>query len=789
MPTAAPKYEYGDVLNPAGYVNNGEITLLDGNFLVKGSINTVIKKGPTAKVGKVMWRGGTTLIGAPMTVSNGMDGSCDWLTSSAGKISLRSYPNNLEIFHAGAWVTLLQGFGNRSKMQFTTWWDNVEKLDKLLFCNGTNQVGEWSGGITTIASVSSSTLTKAGYMSVSTLTFNKAAGTIVDSSAGFLTALFKAGDVITITGSASNDDVYTIYTVTANTIVVGEVGSLTDEASGASIILQYENGGTWDGARFLVGGMTLYSASTIAFVAGTADTITDSANGFLQKGFYVGQSITVTGSSHAGNNRPFTIVTIAQGTLTLNTNNVLTDESAGTVFTLSTSRGVTIDGNNFYYTGGETTGTLTGLILNPTGIVNPGDLAIQTVRWNRPVFLATTEIDLIEQYQNYVFYGSNSSQTVNMSESNDFTQDIQNSPRIPGDGAQFNLTAAPTAFAPTEGNMWISCGKDDWFEIVFTQTTTSQTAGDLTVSVVTETVTTTKLKTSPGEAAVGQGAVFRVRDGVSFLSFEKAIEQLLQLQVVPRPTAAPISDDIKDDLDSYDVTGAQGVYFERNLWITLPAEGLVIIFNYQYGFWHPPQQGFFTRLAVIEINGVEKMCGHSGAVNETYILDFFDGLDGNRRDGFNPASQSSDNGAPINHVAAFGYQNYGMRFWQKGFSRLAAELILGLSTTVTDEIVYDYQGARGIRIFNISSSDPLLTFGQSSSAAIGQNPIGYFPIGNYLGDGSNTVKTKVIWTTPFNNFFETQRIFSSSSIDDYAEILGYGANVQKSDNEPVAIIR
>jgi hypothetical protein len=922
------------------------------------------------KTGKVIWRGGTTLLGAPKTQTNGIVGSFDWLTSSAGKISMRSYLNQLEfLYNSSTWTQLLTGFQNRSNMQFTTWWDANEEIDKLLFCNGTNKVGEWSGALVKIASVTATTLTKQGYLA-STYTFNASANTITDSNSGFVTAGFSVGEKITITGSQSNDGVYTVGVVTASTITVQEAGSITNESplpytastiafvnggssndtitstataptytsseiefvlpntgygpndaivdlssgfltafpalgvggyitvtggtnagltfqvksvsaqvivlnsvgaltaeiSGTSItltasagfltafpglsagdfikvsggtnngavvqvtavsvgtitlasigvvtneiagtaitltvvpVLQLETGGSWDAARALTTGQNYYTASTIALVnnsgGGTADTITDSANGFLNNGLYAGQTIIV---QSGGAQTIVTLASITKGTLTLTQSGVLTNTSAGSSITLLQSRGFTINGQNYYYTGGETTGTMTGLVVSPVNNVTAGMLAIQTVRWNSPAFLTTYEIDNISQAQNYIFYGSDSSQLVRMSNSSNFCTNTTNSPREPGDGADFYLTGSSPVFAPTlsgsgtsgnpTGSMWISCGEDDWFEVVFTQTTTQETSGDETISVITESVTPTKLQTSPGEGAVGQGAIFRVRNGVSFLSYEKVIEQLLQLQVVPRPNAAPISDDIKDDLDSYDVTGAMGVYFERNLWITLPAEELVLVYNEQYGFWQPPQQGFFTRLAIITINGVDTICGHSGDCNETHTLDYFDGLEGNRRDGYNPSATTDYNGAPINHVAAFGYMNYGMRFWQKDFSRVAAELILGLSTTVSDEVVYDYQGARGLRNFNISAQDAALTFGISQSSSLGQNTFGYFPLGNYLGDGSNTVKTRIIWTTTSRAFFEMQRIFSSSAIDDYAEILAYGVNVEASDNEPVAIIR
>lgn len=76
-------------------------------------------------------------------------------------------------------------------------------------------------------------------------------------------------------------------------------------------------------------------ATTIAFVEGgaSADTITDSGNGFLTTnddatyGFYAGQTITVSGST--SNDGTYTIDTATAGTLTLVSTDDLTAESAG----------------------------------------------------------------------------------------------------------------------------------------------------------------------------------------------------------------------------------------------------------------------------------------------------------------------------------------------------------------------------------------------------------------------------------------------------------------------------
>lgn len=76
------------------------------------------------------------------------------------------------------------------------------------------------------------------------------------------------------------------------------------------------------------------AAITIAFHENTpsADTITDSGNGFVAAGFEDDDKITVTGT--VGNDGDYTIDTVAAGTLTLVAGDDLADEGVGTSFTI-----------------------------------------------------------------------------------------------------------------------------------------------------------------------------------------------------------------------------------------------------------------------------------------------------------------------------------------------------------------------------------------------------------------------------------------------------------------------
>lgn len=80
-----------------------------------------------------------------------------------------------------------------------------------------------------------------------------------------------------------------------------------------------------------------YTATTIAFVSGTPDTLTDSANGFVTAGIQVGDTLTVSGDSVGGNNIAITVAAVTAGTITTTTTAIV-DDAAGDTVTLTSTR-------------------------------------------------------------------------------------------------------------------------------------------------------------------------------------------------------------------------------------------------------------------------------------------------------------------------------------------------------------------------------------------------------------------------------------------------------------------
>lgn len=536
-------------------------------------------------------------------------------------------------------------------------------------------------------------------------------------------------------------------------------------------------GGIAEIARFTGTTLTMkgnVTGTTLSFTdnGAAADTIQDSGNGFVIAGFQVGDTILVSGS--ASNDGQYTISAVAAGVLTLGANDTLVNEAAGAAVvvkrpgaTWAESRflstgSVHINGTDYAYTGGLATATLTGLS-GLSGIV-AGDLALQSVVVSNPAHLDNMKLDLIGMENNYIFYGSGVSRAITIAKATDYTDFAFTIPlRKPGEGFDMTVDSPPTAFVNDEDVMWISSRKNAWYKVTFT----------LSADQGTETISITKLKTATGQGARSDGVIIHIKNSVAFLSFEPTIDTLGNVQnLLNTATAVPLSYEIRDDLLSYDLTDAHGIFYQNNIFITLPKEAKVLIYNTFESFWQPPQDLSIGRFALIDIDGsgTQVLCGHSAESNETYQL-------------FAPGVYN-DLGAPINFVAAFGYDNFGTRFTPKSADEFATELYGSPNTVVKDTVVYDYKGATGIRPFLIDCAKEAIRFVPVAGGGFGENENGSQPLGSLTTPIDDLSKIRVVNETTVLDFFERQRVFSCSSIDARFSIIAYGENVEIADNIP-----
>lgn len=428
---------------------------------------------------------------------------------------------------------------------------------------------------------------------------------------------------------------------------------------------------------------------------------------------------------------------------------------------------IIINGVTYTYTGGETTATLTGVTPNPTLVtINPGDLAVQAITTKANVPASGYLADLIAVLNNQVWYGWTKSRQVYKSAVNDFTDFNISSPRLVGEGAVLTLDGTPTGFVVQEESMYISAGKDQWYKSDFV----------LSSDLQNESLTVIRLKTTAQEAAKSQNLIGKIKNSVVYISNEPTLDTLGRIENVDTPQSVPLSDPIKPNFDSYDFTDGDIKYFKNNLYIAVPAESLVLIFNIQKGYWEPPQVLPIRRFAVI---GGE-LYGHSNAIPETYKL--FDGL--------NDRSTDDDGGNPINAIAKFSYQTFGSRVKLKSFDEFFTEGYIATSTNLTLTLNYDYEGYTSITEHAILGNNTNITFqSANNSNNLGSQPLGSQPLGTTQDEITDLAKFRKIHETLRTDFFEIQVQYSTNELSQQWQILAYGCNATLSKNKPISIKR
>lgn len=527
----------------------------------------------------------------------------------------------------------------------------------------------------------------------------------------------------------------------------------------------------------------LASKTTIGFVAGTpgsvAATITDSDANFLNAGFAPGDTLTVSGST--ANSRNFTVGAVTAGVLTLVITDILVTEVAGPSITLHNgaptwaaaraltqgTRSIRYNGTDYTYTGGENTDTLTGLTAFPAVAV--GDPVWQTtIALANSVDISTTfKQNLCGVTQNQLVLASTKSREVYGSQTTDYTNFHLTSPRAPADPFKVvmddNATCIISADNPEQNvsALLFGGGPDEFFKLTFTM------SQDLT----NELVRMIKLDTATSSGIIATNAITAIKKATAYISREPALDTISNIEKADA-SAVPISDLIKNDFDAYNFTNAHLKYWKRSIYIALPAEGIVLIYDLVRKLWQPPQYIPVSRFAIID----DMLYGHSSLTNETYQL--FTG--------------TNDNGAFIPQVARFAYNNGGRRdrlknmneYWSDGY--ISPNGVLNLNLNV------GFGGSIAKKVMPIKGSDTDIVIPLTGSM-LGDEPLGATPIGGAtLGpDVGLAVESGTLLrffqedTMSEDNFIEYFAEYTMNTLDGQFAIVAHGSNLWDAGTAPV----
>jgi len=450
------------------------------------------------------------------------------------------------------------------------------------------------------------------------------------------------------------------------------------------------------------------------------------------------------------------VATVASNTATTLTKSG-TETWAESRFLIAGTRSVIVNGVEYTYTGGEGTTTLTGLTGLPA--FTAGDIVVQAVRTTANTPAAAVDNDLIFVNKNQVHIADQNRRDVYISKNTDYTDFTYSSPRLPGEGAILTLDSPPVGFVDQEDFTYISAGKNDWYQTVFTMSSDN----------TKESLTIQKLKSGPQQGAISQESIGKIKNSVIYVSNEPTLDTLGRLENINTPQSKPLSDPVKLDFDAYDFTNCHVKYYKNQAFIAVPREGLVLIYDIQNGYWQPPQRLAVARFSIIG----DELYGHSSAVPETYKL--FD----------QTTNRDKDNA--ISHEAIFAYRNFGNRYHRKRFDEYFHEGYIAANTIVTVDYFFEYQGSLTQKQKSITTANANTLFGVGETNQLGSEALGQVPMGTFLNMPSELQKFRVIHTMSKDAFFEYLVRYSSYEVDYQWQLLAQGPNVILSTADNIDI--
>lgn len=824
------EHEFHLIMNFAnGYRAREDISILLPGTMVEGSQNVL-----TNTFRRLQSRQGYTLYGEPDTsgapilswfdyapvADNGPEihGRAGFLTTpNTGKLQFLFnaqtgdyYNGTTYTTETPVWVDLLTGL---SSVNFNTaqWSPTItpgyvgEIASDILMVNGTNNLYIWTGANTTIASannasgkiataIPSSLNQGQNYVIGDTFTIsgggNNATATVTSLVSGLLGAVtlaqagtgYVVGDIVT---PAQTNGVGASMEV-GSVDVVGGVVSLSVVSQGTGYATQNfvpTSGGT--GGHGTAASILEVDITSISNNAVNSFNITEAGSGYS----VTGTAATVGGT---GTGLEVNIQVVQTGEIVLNG---LSAAQQNFATQAGNPKYVVINGNSYQY--------LYAIGNSLVGITpSPAAEPAQSIIWQKPInqYAANINgytldtIDLISSLASQVYYGTLTDTNIFMSKVQDFldctSTTIANfTGSTQGDGAQILLDVPPTSFLPQVSNqnintMSVFAGEDYLYNVDTTFGSTTVGTGTNQQSIPTQNVVAVSQKLTRKQAAQSQKFVTKNKNDIIYLSFSPSlnsfglVDNLFQTQQVTN-----LSYPIINDMNMYDFTDGSVTYDKDFIYMTVPKEGLLRIYNQtdqtsyigdtpsmqetkRNFYWECPQTIPIT--GVVTINS--ELYGHSYQSSETYKL--FSGY----RD---RAISIGVGGAPILARATFCYNNYSSRFVPKLFKGYYLEGNISTNTTLNIGVYYDYSK-------NTSPTQTLQFLGTSINVlpaapdnSLGMVPLGINPLGTTLAtsDPNGTPNPfRVIKDYTIQPFFQEQTSIYSNQLDGQWQIVAYGTN-------------
>lgn len=473
-----------------------------------------------------------------------------------------------------------------------------------------------------------------------------------------------------------------------------------------------------------------------------------------------------------------------QGTTTWNQDGFASQTSGEKVIIVSIN-GVKTE---ITYTGGENTQTLTGVTVDCT-LVDVGSVAIQSVLVNAfgsGSMIADTgfNADMLRVIGNQICIGSYTSRLIYISDAANFANYTVPTPPLAGSPELLTLDNSAKGITTRQGNIWISAGTKDWYEVTFSNITVGTTLERQTM--------VSKKNTAELAAAYAHEFIDNWGDDIIYLAQDQQVRDIgtfvgvLNGQKFPSLSLAVMNELAEENFTGGHLRIIGEPKLGNILYITAPNTGRDYMYtileeaNDQGGvssqrLWHPPQIRNISRFVVI--SGVTY--GHSNANPMIYrVWDT------------NQFHDDSPSGEALSYVAvmSMAYRSFGRRQGKWTFNKMFTMGLMSQGTTLDANIYFNYQGSTDKQNPNISSNDtPATQFIAQSAPSIGDSSLGDNPLGDGLNitadDRDLLPKFYKICPLTAQPVYEVGLEIYSESLDDRWEISCLGVNPQLASQQ------
>ena len=785
--------------NFQGYEHHDDITTQNPNTLAYGSHDVLIVGNTNNAVES---RNGYTILGESNQGSfvTPIRSKYDKYVNNSGvSFAVREYeiPSGsqagqscVEVFYNNNWYRISQnGISGVHESYFTSWTNPDTLINELIWVNGNVNVFYWSGSISTISNLTATTITlsevgaTAAFDTAGTIEINGTTYTYTGKNTTQLTGLTtspiaggvvigdvaiqksKTGYLQLLGNNLSTSPQLDIVSVLENHIFYGSYKSRNIYVSASkNFPAQYFNTATTATFDNLIVSGTPTSTIKKKVVINTSSVTPEPIYGAVTAS---GSYLRFTGDYDLPSRAKFKVIVTSVTSGTSMTFNWWYEADYNTAYSASPNGSITIGPTSVGSTIPLTNGV--GVFVYALeGSSSPADTYTLEIggadQYTYTVYDGETVIasggptpmstDLV--YDGVTFHwnsytghkiGDSWTYVLYPAVTHGFLDIYYDDPRLATQGFTQAIDSPPIGFITQEKSIYINSQNGFW----------TQTQFQLSADLQSTTVTFEKLKSNFNSRMIRQSYVGNSLNDVLYLTIENIISSLGRIELIQTPQTKPISDKIKIDLKSanfipFSNGNLVGSIFlaDNKLFITCPDLNTIWIYDYDKGFWQPPQNLPVSHVTTIG----NTIVGHSSIKNESYVL--FNG--------------SNDNGLPIFSRVVFPYNNYGERALQKSAKSIFTEGYMNAQSDLTESVYFEYGGCK--QVFTQKVDPIICDFTDKAS-------LGKAPLGGRGGLGNDPVThinkfRKLDSVGSSVCFYEASIVYEQTTIDAYFRLVTTG---------------